>query len=115
MSAFLRSFKYAFAGILALVRTERNFKIILIAFVLVCAAASYFQITRTEWLVILLISALVITLEALNSAIEKVCDLITTETDTRIKTIKDSAAGAVLIASIFALGIACVIFSQYIG
>lgn len=114
MKQFIRSFGFACNGVFQMLRTERNFKIQLLALLLVVAAGFYFQITSSEWLTILVISALVLSLEMINSGIEKMCDLYSTENDTRIKVIKDFAAGAVLIASIFALVIAVIIFQKYI-
>lgn len=73
-----------------------------------------FKITHLEWLVILLTSALVMGLEALNTAIEKLCDLYSTETNDQIKNIKDIAAAAVLICAIFSVGIAVLIFMPYV-
>jgi diacylglycerol kinase len=113
MKKFIRSFGFAFLGIFKLLRTERNFKIQFAAFIVALVVGFYFSITDFEWLLILLISALVLSLEALNSAIEKLCDLYSIENDKRIKLIKDVAAGAVLIAAIFAIVIAVVIFRKY--
>ena len=114
MKAFFRGFGYAFAGIAVLLKTGLNFKIQLITFCFVCFAAFYFKITTTEWLIILGVSALVLSLEALNTSIEKLCDLYTTEQNDKIKTIKDIAAGAVLVASIFAAIVGLFIFSRYL-
>lgn len=113
MKKFIRSFGFAFSGIFQLLRTERNFIIQFSAMLLVLLAGFYFSIPISEWLIILSISALVLTLEALNSAIEKVCDLYATETDPRIKLIKDIAAGAVLISAIFAAIIGIIVFGKY--
>jgi diacylglycerol kinase len=79
-------------------------------FVLVVIAGIYFSIEDYEWIAILVISALVLSLEVMNSALERLCDLYSTEQDNRIKMIKDLAAGAVLLAAVFALFIAYVIF-----
>ena len=114
MKAFFRGFGYAFAGIAVLLKTGLNFKIQLITFCFVCFAGFYFNITSTEWLMILGVSALVLSLEALNTSIEKLCDLYTTEQNDKIKTIKDIAAGAVLVASIFAAIVGLFIFSRYL-
>ena len=114
MKAFFRGFGYAFAGIAVLLKTGLNFKIQLIAFCFVCFAGFYFNITSTEWLMIVGVSALVLSLEALNTSIEKLCDLYSTEQNNQIKTIKDIAAGAVLIASIFAAIVGLIIFSRYV-
>jgi diacylglycerol kinase len=114
MINFLKGFSYAFAGIWQMVLHERNFKIHVLAFIVVVSAGFYFQVTPNEWLILLLISALVLALETINSAIEKMCDLYTTETHPQLKLIKDIAAGAVLIAAIFAVVIAIIIFKKYI-
>ena len=112
MKNFIRSFGFAFSGIFKLLRSERNFAIQFLAMITVIAGF-YFSITVSEWLTILCISALVLSLEALNSAIEKVCDLYSTEEDSRIKLIKDIAAGAVFISAIFAGVIGVIVFGKY--
>lgn len=93
---------------------ERNFKIQFIIFLFVCALGYYFEITKIEWLIILGISSLVFALEIMNSAIERLCDLYSTKIDPRIKTIKDLAAGAVLLTSIFSIVIGLIIFWKYV-
>ncbi len=113
MKKFIRSFGFAFSGIFHLLRTERNFAIQFSAMLFVVLAGFYFSIKVSEWLIILSISALILSLEAINSAIEKMCDLYSTENDARIKLIKDIAAAAVLISAIFATIIGVVIFGKY--
>lgn len=114
MIKFIKGFGYAFSGLWQMLLHERNFKVHILALFVVISAGFYFHITSSEWLIVLLISALVLALEAINTAIEKLCDLYTTETHAQIKRIKDIAAGAVLISAIFALVIAIVIFKKYI-
>ena len=114
MKAFLRSFYFAFSGLKQLLLKERNFKIHLLALIVVIIGGLYFQITSIEWSIVLTVSALVISLEAINTAIEKLCDLYSSESNEKIKLIKDVAAAAVLIVSIFALVIACFIFGKYL-
>ncbi|MES2798835.1 MAG: diacylglycerol kinase family protein [Bacteroidota bacterium] len=106
----LKSFGYAFEGIVELLRKERNFQIHCFALVVVVGAGFFFSITRLEWVIILLVSALVLALEGVNTAIEKLCDLYSTEQHSQIKKIKDIAAGAVLVAAIFAAIIGGIIF-----
>lgn len=113
MKNFLNSFKYAFSGLNYLIK-ERSFRIHILALCVVISAGFYFDIELTEWLAILIISALVITLEALNSAIERLCDLYSTDQNPKIKAIKDISAGAVLVTAIFAVVIGCLIFWKYI-
>lgn len=96
----IKSFGFAFQGIYYLMRKERNFQWHLAALVVVTVAGVYFTISCNEWLSILLISALVLSLEAVNTAIEKLCDLYSLEQNATIKVIKDISAGAVLLSLI---------------
>ncbi|MBL4862154.1 MAG: diacylglycerol kinase family protein [Crocinitomicaceae bacterium] len=97
-----------------LIKSERNFKIHLLALALVISTGVYFCISNADWVAIMLTSALVLSLEAINSAIEKVCDEMSTERKESIRNIKDIAAGAVLITALGAIVVACFIFSKYI-
>lgn len=114
MIKFIKGFGYAFAGLWQMLLHERNFKVHVLALIVVISAGFYFHVSANEWLILILISALVLALETINSAIEKLCDLYTKETHPQIKLIKDIAAGAVLIAAIFAVVIALIIFKKYI-
>ena len=109
-----QSFSHAFRGIFLLLKSERNFKIHILALIIVLSAGFYFGIRNADWIAIVLTSVLVLSLEAINSAIEKVCDEISTERSESIRNIKDIAAGAVLISAIGAIVVACFIFSKYI-
>lgn len=110
----LKSFADAFRGISLLVQSERNFQIHVVALISISTAGFYFEINRFEWVVIVLTSALVMGLEGLNSALEKLCNEVTEERKESIRNIKDIAAGAVLIASIAAVVVAALIFSRYV-
>ena len=109
-----KSFSDAFRGIFLLVKSERNFQIHTVALIAVSIAGVYFGIESYEWVIIVLTSAVVMSLEGVNTALEKLCDEVTTERKESIRTIKDIAAGAVLIASIAAVIIAGFIFYKYI-
>ena len=63
-----------------------------------------------QWMLVLFCIGFVISLEMINSAIERYCDLVTTDFHPGIKIIKDVAAGAVLVASIMSLIIGLIIF-----
>ena len=110
----LKSFRDAFNGIGILIRSERNFQIHLVAFVLVMGAGSYFDISSGDFVSILLVSGLVFGLEGVNTALEKLCDEVTEERKESIRKIKDVAAGAVLIGAIFACVIGAMIFYPYV-
>lgn len=104
------SFKYAFKGIWVVVSSEINFQIHLIAAIIALIMGFYFNLTKGEWIVILLCFAIVMAAEAINSAIEKLVDLVSPGIHPQAGKIKDIAAGAVLITAIIAAIIGCIIF-----
>lgn len=114
MENFLRSFVFAFKGIHVAIREQRNLKIHLGVATMVVVAGVYFHITLPEWAVLLLSIGLVLSLELVNTAIENMVDLITTERILLAGKIKDIAAGAVLIASFIAFLVGCLIFAPYL-
>jgi diacylglycerol kinase len=106
----LGSFRYAFRGILDLVRYEHNFRIHLVILISVVMAGFFFRISAAEWLAIIVVSALVLVSESFNSAIEFLSDSIVKEMDEKIRTAKDIAAAAVLISAVTAIITGLVIF-----
>lgn len=104
------SFKYAIEGIVATLKKERNMFIHFLVSTLVIIAGIYVKLSVIEWVVCLLLFALVFSLELINTAIENTVDLVTLKKDKKAKFAKDAAAGAVLIAAIFASIIGIIIF-----
>lgn len=98
----LKSFKYAFRGVGALVRSENNFKMHMLAVVLVIISGFTLRINKREWLIVIILIGFVLVAEAFNTAIEKICDFIHPEYHERIGEIKDLAAAGVLVAAIVA-------------
>lgn len=96
------SFGYAFYGIWTCIRKERNIKIHLFATICVIIAGCLLHISYEEWLICLVLFGLILSLEMVNTAIEAVVDLVTQKRHPLAKVAKDCAAGAVLIAAIFA-------------
>lgn len=107
-----KSFGYAFEGIFTCIRNERNIKIHCTVAILVVIAGAVLGITPTEWCICLTLFGLVIALELVNTAIESVVDLVTTERKPLAKTAKDTAAGAVLVAAIMAAIVGLIILCQ---
>jgi diacylglycerol kinase (ATP) len=93
-----------------MLRTQRNAQIHVTAAAFVIAAGCWLRISRMEWCAVTLACGMVIGAEALNSAIEKLADAITTEKDERIRHAKDVAAAGVLVASIAALIVGLLVF-----
>lgn len=106
----INSFKYAFQGILASLKTERNMKIHMIIMVLVIIAGMIFKISKIEWMICILLFVVVIAGELLNTSIETIVDMIMPEKNEKAKIAKDVAAGAVLVLAIGAVIIGFIIF-----
>ena len=104
------SFKYAFEGIITTIKEERNMFIHFLIAIIVVITGIYVRLSLNEWLICLLLFALVFSLELINTAIENTVDLVTTKKNKKAKLAKDAAAGAVLIAAIFASIIGIIIF-----
>jgi len=108
----LRSFPHAFRGI-GLVAQERNMQVHLIAVVVVTIAGILLNVEIYEWLIILLCFGLVMSLEAVNTALEDICNKLRDDLGLSYdatKNTRDVAAGAVLIAAIVSGVIAFIIF-----
>ena len=114
VKALIKSFQHAFCGILTSFVIGRNIKVHYIAALAAILGGLYFGISKVEFLIILLVSTQVICLEMVNTAIERTVDLVTVEYHLYAKIAKDIAAGAVLVASIFATIIGGIIFLPYI-
>jgi diacylglycerol kinase (ATP) len=113
--SLLESFNYALEGIIHVLRTQRNLRIHFLAAVVVFAAAVAVGVTRLQLIALVLAIAFVLVAEMLNTAIEGVIDVSTTSFDPNAKLAKDIAAGAVLIASITALGVGYLVFESAAG
>ncbi|KXY41759.1 diacylglycerol kinase family protein [Bacillus mycoides] len=109
----LDSFGYAIAGIYFCLRHERNMKIHYLAAVIVICCGFYFHITTMEWIVVLIVIGIVMSLEMVNTAVEKTVDLATADIHPVAKIAKDVAAGAVLLFAIIAAVIGAIIFLPY--
>lgn len=106
----IRSFKYAFEGVFTFFRYERNGQVQFVAAVIAVVLGFWLHITNAEWIVIVLCIATVLSLEMINTAVEKICNLIQPDYHPAVKTIKDISAGAVLLSAVASLIIALIIF-----
>ena len=109
----VRSFGYAFKGIAVLLMSQANAWIHATATIVVATLGLYFHIKATEWCFLLLAMALVWVAEAVNTALEFLTDLVSPDYHVLAGKAKDVAAGAVLIAAIFAVLIGGIIFVPY--
>ena len=114
LKALRKSFKYALNGIFTALAICRNLKIHYLVAMIAIIAGFYFDIEYAEFAVVLLTITLVVTLEMINTAIEKVVDLLTEKYHILALIAKDVAAGTVLIASITAFIVGALIFGPHI-
>lgn len=106
----LKSVTYAFKGALKLITTEHSIMVQFSLGILVTMAGFYFDISSTEWLFQTLAIGFVMSIEGLNTAVEKIADFIHPNYHERIGFIKDIAAGAVLFAALTAIIIGLIIY-----
>jgi diacylglycerol kinase len=112
---FFSALKIAMIGIRELFFESRNARIQLVIFLLVLAAGFILGLNRFEWLWLFIASTVVLALEAINTSIELLADVYTLEFNAKIKQVKDIAAGAVLLASIFAFIVGLFIFIPHLS
>ncbi|MFS0575259.1 diacylglycerol kinase family protein [Sporosarcina sp. 179-K 3D1 HS] len=116
MQNFFKSFHYAWNGILLGTRLERNFKFHLLAGIVVILAGIWTELTMTEWFIVVVLIGGMLALELMNTAIEKVVDLVTEDYHLLAQQAKDLAAGAVLIYAIVSAIIGIILFgSKWLG
>ena len=106
----LKSVGYAFKGAVLLLKTEASIKIQFSIAIIVTIAGFYFNISTNEWIVQILAIGLVMSAEGMNTAIEEIANFIHPERHEKIGLIKDIAAGAVFIASVFSSIVGLIIY-----
>lgn len=109
MRSLLLSFRWAFQGI-RVAFGQRNFRLHASALVVVVTLGLLVGLSREEWLAVVLASGLVLSMEAMNTALELVCDAVTRERNPLIGRAKDAAAGAVLMAALCACAVGAIVF-----
>lgn len=114
MGRFLRALHCALEGIAYGIRTQRHVRFHLLAALTAVSVGLFFRISKAEWLVLLLIISFVIAAELFNTALEALVDLVSPEYHPLAKTVKDTAAGAVLVAALAALVIGIMLFGPYL-
>ncbi|ULT55697.1 diacylglycerol kinase family protein [Neobacillus drentensis] len=108
------SFSFAIAGVLTAIQKERNMRFHLISSILVLGLSFYFSISKIEWLLILFTIGGMFALELMNTAIERVVDLVTAEYHPLAKQAKDIAAGAVFVYAVLAVIVGIIIYLPYV-
>jgi diacylglycerol kinase (ATP) len=110
VSGRIKSIGFAVKGAYKLVTTEHSVMVQFSLMILMIFAGFYFGISREEWMLQILAFGLVLAIEGLNTAVEKIADFIHPEFHNRIGFIKDIAAGAVLFAAFSAMAVGALIY-----
>lgn len=110
VSGRIKSVKFAVLGAYKLITTEHSVMVQSSLAVLMTIAGFYFKISREEWMMQILVFGLVLAIEGLNTAVEKIADFIHPDFHERIGFIKDIAAGAVMFAAMSAIAVGALIY-----
>ena len=111
---FVDSVKNCLDGINYVLANEKNFVREIILGICAILMSYFLQITRIEWIIVLLLINFVLIMELLNTALEKVVDLYTTKYNEIAKVVKDVASASVFLMSLFSAVIGFLIFMPYI-
>ena len=106
----IRSFSYAFKGIALMFHHQPNFYIHLSLSTIALGLSYFLDLSRSEFLWIVLAIGLVLSAEIFNTAIEKLTDMVQPNQDSKAGNVKDLAAAAVLVSAFTALAIGLIIF-----
>ena len=114
VAARVKSFRHAFAGLGFMLRSQHNAWIHLNATLAVVAAGLGLKVRAGDWRWLIAALALVWTAEAMNTAFEHLCDVVSPEFHAGVQRCKDVAAGAVLICALAAALTGAITFWPYI-
>lgn len=106
----LKSFKYAIDGLVTLFKEETNAKIHLVATVLVIIVGIYLKVSLRDWIALTFCIAFVVSMELINTAVERLADVVSPAWHPLVKKAKDIAAGAVLVAALSAVVVGLLVF-----
>jgi diacylglycerol kinase len=114
MKRLIKSFQFAIQGFRNALVGQVNLRIHLIASFVVIVTGFTFRVSAIEWCILLICIGIVIGLELINTAIERLVDMVSPEWKEQAGQIKDIAAAAVMIVSLVSLAIGVVIFGNHL-
>lgn len=109
------SFNNAISGIVHTIKAERNMKIHIVIACVLFVLSIFFNLSKTEFIVVCLTVALIIVCELFNTAIEEIMNMVTTGYHPKVKIIKDVSAGAVLVSAFFSVIIGYFVFFEEVS
>lgn len=114
LSRLIKSFQYAIRGLVKAFKEEQNLRVQSFLAGVVSILALYLHIELIEWCVLIILIGLVLLMEIINSALERVTDVLKPRIHTYVKEVKDIMAAAVMLASGLAVIVGVIIFFPYI-
>lgn len=106
----LKSLRFAFRGMLILIRSEHSVMVQLGIGILVSVIGFLVGLSATEWILQTLCIGLILAAEGMNTAVEKLCDFVNPGPDPKIGRVKDIAAGGVGFAAVMAIIVGLIIY-----
>ena len=107
---FFNSFINSFNGLKYAYLYEQSFLLHAILVIVVLITGFYFHISKMQWAILLIVLAMVMITELINTAIEAVVDLVTDEYHELAKIAKDCGSAATFVSSILAVGLYVYVF-----
>lgn len=113
MRRLIQSFRSAIRGLLRAFHHERTFQFMVVSALVVCILMSTVPLSRSEQLVLLLMTGLLLVLELMNTMVERLVDLLKPRLSEYVRDVKDFMAASVFVAAVFAAIIGVMIFLPY--
>ncbi len=113
INRLIKSFGYSFRGLFKIFREEQNLQIQSLVAIIILILAAYMGIKPVEWCLVIMSISLVVLAEIINSALERVADVLKPRIHVYIKEVKDIMAAAVMISSISAVAVGLFVFVPY--
>lgn len=114
INRLFKSFGYAFKGLFKTFREEQNLRIQTTVSLVILILGIYFNVSRLEWALLIIVISLVLVAEITNSAVERITDVLKPRINSYVKEIKDIMAAAVLLSSLAAVIVGVFIFWPYL-
>ncbi len=109
-----RSFQYSIKGLTKTFREEPNLKIQTIIGIIIVICGLYFRLTYIQWCLVIFAIGLVILMELINSAVERITDVLKPRINSYVKDIKDIMAAIVFVSALIAIAIGLAVFLPYL-
>lgn len=110
--SFIKSFIYAFKGIISAILNERNMRFHIVVTAYIFWFSRFYDLSRVEYAILFLVIAMVIVSELVNTAVESAVDMTSKSYNKYAEISKDAAAGAVLISAICAAAVGILFFAD---